>query len=45
MIYEKCGSPSEEDWPGISSLRHFHEFGPKKQNSRKIKALFKGRPK
>lgn len=29
-IYEKCGTPNEESWPGVSQLRFYKILGPKK---------------
>jgi len=45
LIYERCGTPSEEDWPGVSTLRLWQEFGPKKPFPRKIRTIFRNTPK
>ena len=29
LIYDKCGSPTEENWPGVSSLQYYESLGPK----------------
>lgn len=43
MIFDKCGVPTEEIWPGVSSLKNFKEMGPKGQYStRKLRDEFKG---
>jgi len=34
IIYEKCGSPEEEFWPGVKSLPFYTEMGPKKPYAR-----------
>ena len=34
IIYEKCGSPEEDIWPGVKSLPYFPELGPKKPYQR-----------
>lgn len=31
LIYERCGSVGEEEWPGVTELKGFKEFGPKKK--------------
>ena len=33
LIYEKCGSPSEKNWPGVSQLKNYRILGPKKSQS------------
>lgn len=30
FIFDKCGTPSEVDWPGVSNLRHFNLYNPRK---------------
>eukprot|EP00347_Sterkiella_histriomuscorum_P024188 403332004 len=37
LIYDKCGSVDEENWPGVTEMKAFKEFGPKKKQPRKIK--------
>ena len=42
LIYEKCGTPTEETWPGMNQLKHFKQLGPKKfQPSRLREELLK----
>mmetsp|Transcript_11599 Transcript_11599/g.11553 ORF Transcript_11599/g.11553 Transcript_11599/m.11553 type:complete len:92 (+) Transcript_11599:819-1094(+) len=41
LIYDKCGSPNEENWPGVSNYRFFSELGPKKQEGAKLHHYFK----
>jgi hypothetical protein len=36
FIYDKCGSPEEETWPGVKSLPFFSELGPKKLYQRNL---------
>ena len=36
FIYDKCGSPEEESWPGVRSLPFFSELGPKKAYQRNL---------
>lgn len=31
LIYEKCGTPTEKLWPGVTQLRNYKQLGPKKQ--------------
>ncbi len=45
LIYRKCGAPTEETWPGVSSLKLFHEFAPKEPYQRKLRNEFKDNPK
>lgn len=35
-ICEKCGVPTEVDWPGVSSLKHYHDFAPKRMTQRTL---------
>lgn len=44
LIYDKCGSPNEKSWPGVSALRFWSELGPKTQNSSKLRNYFKDNP-
>jgi hypothetical protein len=37
LIYDKCGTPPEETWPGLNELKFFPELGPKKPVSRQIR--------
>eukprot|EP00826_Nyctotherus_ovalis_P021687 TRINITY_DN17041_c0_g1_i8.p1 TRINITY_DN17041_c0_g1~~TRINITY_DN17041_c0_g1_i8.p1 ORF type:complete len:228 (+),score=73.30 TRINITY_DN17041_c0_g1_i8:418-1101(+) len=30
LIYEKCGTPTEKVWPGVTQLRNYKQLGPKK---------------
>ncbi len=45
LIYEKCGSPSEQNWPGVTSLKYFGRLGPKKAYGRRLREEFKGSAK
>ncbi len=42
LIYEKCGPISEENWPGVSSLRFFKAMAPKKKYQKRLRDEFKG---
>ncbi len=42
LIYEKCGTPTEETWPAVSQLKYFKQLGPKKLQPNRLKEeLFK----
>ncbi len=28
-IFKKCGSPSEETWPGVTNLKFYNDLVPK----------------
>ena len=45
LIFEKCGTPTEETWPGVSKLRLFNEFAGRKRSYRRIRDEFKGNAK
>lgn len=46
LIYEKCGSPDEETWPGVQSLPYFSEMGPKRMYPRNLLSYMRAqRPK
>ena len=45
LIYEKCGSPTEEQWPNVSLLKYYPELGPKKKYTRRLHEEFKGNAK
>jgi serine/threonine protein kinase len=36
LIYEKCGNPTEEIWPGVTSLPYFGTLGPKQDYPKKL---------
>ena len=42
-IFEVCGTPTEEDWPGVSSLPFFSLLKPKKQYKRCLRTKVTGR--
>jgi cyclin-dependent kinase 12/13 len=44
-IYQLCGSPTEETWPGVSSLRYFVELTPKTTYPSTILDRFKDNPR
>jgi hypothetical protein len=37
LIYDKCGSVDNENWPGVKELRGYPQFGPKKVSPRRLK--------
>ncbi len=45
QIYQKCGSPTEESWPGVTMHRLFREFGPTRFHPRSIRTQFQSNPK
>jgi len=36
LIYNQCGSPNEDDWPGVTSLPYFAQYGPKMRYHRRL---------
>ncbi len=45
MIYKKCGAPTEETWPGVSSLQYYRNFAPREMYPRRLYEEFKDNPK
>lgn len=41
LIYEKCGSVSNENWPGVQEMKGYQLMGPKKVYQRKLKEFLK----
>jgi len=41
LICQTCGTPSEETWPGISSLRHFGRLDMKKPQQSRLRESLK----
>jgi len=41
LIYQICGTPSEENWPGVTSMRYFKTLGPKKPMRRSLREELK----
>jgi cyclin-dependent kinase 12/13 len=37
LIYQKCGSPSEATWPGVTALKYYSQFAPKTQSPRRLR--------
>lgn len=37
LIFEKCGSVSNENWPGVQNLKGYEVFGGKKYQPRRIR--------
>ena len=44
-IFKKCGIPTEESWPGVTSLTNYRNFPPKGHYTRCLLEEFKGNPK
>ena len=45
QIYQKCGSPTEELWPGVSTYKFYNDLGPKRAYPRTLHNQFKGNKK
>lgn len=45
LIYQTCGTPSEETWPGVSSLPYFGKLGPKRSQPNRLRESLKFFPK
>jgi hypothetical protein len=28
-IFKKCGTPSEDNWPGVTTLKYYNDLSPK----------------
>jgi len=41
QIYQKCGSPTEETWPGVTKYRFWKELGPKKHYPNVLRKFLK----
>ena len=41
LIYEKCGVPNEQNWPGVGELKLVKEFAPKKDHKRQLREFLK----
>jgi cyclin-dependent kinase 12/13 len=39
-IIEKCGTPNEENWPGVTSLPNYHSMMPKQFHPGYIKTAY-----
>jgi len=39
-IFEKCGTPTEENWPGVTSLKFFNQLAPRVVYPRKFRNFF-----
>ena len=37
LIYEKCGSVNNDNWPGVQDMKGYSLYGPKKPYPRKIR--------
>ena len=44
-IFQKCGAGTDENWPGVSSLRFYDSLKPTKMYPRVLESLFKNNPK
>lgn len=45
MIYQKCGSPTEESWPEVTKLQYYDKLKPKQKYQRRLCEEFKNNPK
>lgn len=43
MIYDKCGTPDNYNWPDVEKLRFYKELGPKTYIERRLKMMVKKR--
>jgi hypothetical protein len=43
LIYDKCGTPTEATWPGVTSLRFYKDLSPDKPtpNQSKLRHFLK----
>lgn len=39
-IYSVCGSPCEENWPGVTKYPLWKDLGPKSEKPRKLKEMY-----
>jgi len=45
IIYEKCGSPDDLNWPGVKTYPFYDTLGPKKSFARNIVNFIKNKNK
>jgi cyclin-dependent kinase 12/13 len=43
LIYEKCGSPDELNWPGVKIYNLYDELGPKRYYPRVLQTYMKNK--
>ena len=41
LIYKLCGTPTEETWPGVTSLAHWETMMPQRAYPRRVREFFK----
>jgi len=39
-IFEKCGTPTEEYWPGVSNLNNYAKYAPTRIFPRTLKSYY-----
>jgi len=39
-IFEKCGTPTEEYWPGVSNLNNYTKYAPTRIFPRTLKSYY-----
>jgi hypothetical protein len=39
-IYEKCGTPTEKTWPGVSSFKHYNTYMPRTTYTDTLKSYY-----
>jgi hypothetical protein len=44
-IFEKCGTPIEDNWPGVTSLKFYNQLAPRIIYPRKLKSFYVDNPK
>ena len=44
-IFQVCGTPTEETWPGVSSLKHAQKLLPRERLPRKLRVIYEDRDK
>eukprot|EP00242_Pyramimonas_sp_CCMP2087_P006856 CAMPEP_0198218084 /NCGR_PEP_ID=MMETSP1445-20131203/67268_1 /TAXON_ID=36898 /ORGANISM="Pyramimonas sp., Strain CCMP2087" /LENGTH=361 /DNA_ID=CAMNT_0043894975 /DNA_START=240 /DNA_END=1322 /DNA_ORIENTATION=- len=44
LIFQLCGSPTNEEWPGAQKLKYYHMFEPEKPFPRRVRQTFKNHP-
>jgi len=40
MIYEKCGTPTESNWPGVTLLKNYSQLIPRKHYTNKLRSYY-----
>lgn len=40
-IYELCGSPDENNWPGVSKMPWYNQMKPSRQLKRRVREIYR----